>query len=374
MNDIVRVSQQNNSEHGITGVLFIIDQVFFQVIEGNKQDIINLFEKIQCDKRHTQVICLKTEEVVNKLFPDWSMQLIDLNDRDKLAIVNPITTLLNSIADSQSILAKYTQPTIHKLIQRGMNPLHVPLKRVERIILFCDIVSFTSFTETMFQCEERDQNKLVDMLNTFLTICNATIEKYGGEVTKFIGDSILAYFPAECAIQTIQCVHDIITQLEQIRYFYRTHGHEDTKEESVTRYPHEYLYGTMAITKGYVMEGNMGASQFKQDYTIIGDAVNTCSRLQSHVKDTGYSVLFDHNLYTDLCNTIPNVIVETDTTDIQLVTKDSLVELGCISLRGKSIPQQVYSMKQFKTPLDQNIQIFTFLQEYFSSNYNNNNK
>lgn len=73
LEDLLKVSRQNNKERGITGLLILKDYVIVQYIEGQKQDIKELFEKIKNDKRHFDVTVLKEEEIETRLFEDWSM-------------------------------------------------------------------------------------------------------------------------------------------------------------------------------------------------------------------------------------------------------------------------------------------------------------
>jgi Sensors of blue-light using FAD len=62
-----------NSKHNITGLLLYIDRDFLQVLEGEKGDVIALFEKIEKDTRNNCVIPVFKGNVENRQFPDWNM-------------------------------------------------------------------------------------------------------------------------------------------------------------------------------------------------------------------------------------------------------------------------------------------------------------
>ena len=75
------VSQRNNQRLNITGVLLTYQGIFFQILEGEEDLIESLYEKILKDPRHHDILCLKNEEhITSRSFPDWSMQLIFLEE------------------------------------------------------------------------------------------------------------------------------------------------------------------------------------------------------------------------------------------------------------------------------------------------------
>ena len=78
---IVATAQRMNPAHGITGLLVWGSGMFFQWIEGPRDHVTRLMERIRRDPRHEQVVMLsETEEVRERLFPDWSMELVTPSD------------------------------------------------------------------------------------------------------------------------------------------------------------------------------------------------------------------------------------------------------------------------------------------------------
>ncbi|MAW94308.1 MAG: blue light sensor protein [Leeuwenhoekiella sp.] len=61
---------QNNQRSQITGVLIYKDGSFFQILEGEKQTLISLFEKIKEDTRHSHILTLFSKESV-RVFEDY---------------------------------------------------------------------------------------------------------------------------------------------------------------------------------------------------------------------------------------------------------------------------------------------------------------
>ncbi len=66
-------SRINNAKAGITGMLLYSNGTFFQVLEGEEEQLSALFEKISKDSRHRGIIKLKSGKLANRIFPDWSM-------------------------------------------------------------------------------------------------------------------------------------------------------------------------------------------------------------------------------------------------------------------------------------------------------------
>ncbi len=74
---MVATARRKNAEHGITGMLVFGAGVFFQWLEGPRANVLQLMSLIQADARHHDVIELSVvEEVRERLFPDWDMELV----------------------------------------------------------------------------------------------------------------------------------------------------------------------------------------------------------------------------------------------------------------------------------------------------------
>lgn len=260
--NIGKVSSRNNQRDGITGVLLCLGGIFFQILEGDADKIDKVYEKILTDDRHNEILCLKSEtHVADRMFPNWSMETINLDENTDLSI-QPIKTLLQTLTESHRILEKYTQPTIFKIITQGINPLTIRPQLVDRIVFFGDIVSFSTFTEKL------PVEEVISLVNSYFSICTKIIADRGGEVTKFIGDCVMAYFEGDRADDAIAASLEILTELEILR----TSAPEGS--------PLRMLYSGIGLAKGKVIEGNIG-SPVKKDYTILGDTVNVAARLEA---------------------------------------------------------------------------------------------
>ncbi len=267
------ISQENNSRRGVTGILLSCDRTFFQVLEGDKGQVDSLYEKILQDNRHNQILCLKSElNITKKCFPEWAMKVIILDENNDI-LMQPIRVLLQTLGESKMILANYTHSGVLQAIENGINPLTLIPRYTEKIILFADIIGFASITEKLQVTE------VVELLNQFFTVCTSEITAKGGEVTKFIGDCVMAYFDGDRADEALQASLGILSKLESLR------------DRSSANSPLRVLYVGIGLSKGTVLEGNIG-SQTKKEYAIIGDAVNVAARIESLTRKLNRFLVF----------------------------------------------------------------------------------
>lgn len=70
---ILAVSRRNNTRDGVTGFLLIDRCLFFQVLEGERACIMATYDRIQRDRRHSDVSLMSLRDIGARAFPDWSM-------------------------------------------------------------------------------------------------------------------------------------------------------------------------------------------------------------------------------------------------------------------------------------------------------------
>ena len=139
----------------------------------------------------------------------------------------------------------------------------------EVTVLFCDIRSFTAMSEKMQAAE------VVSLLNRYFTALGKCITAHHGIINKYIGDAIMAIFGApvessNSAQDAFDAALDMRKALVQVNKEFATEGLPELK------------FG-IGIHTGPVFAGTIGA-QNRMEYTVIGDTVNTASRLESLCK------------------------------------------------------------------------------------------
>jgi mannose-1-phosphate guanylyltransferase len=80
--EMVSKAQEKNRGLNITGMLLYENGSFFQVLEGDEEEVTNLFNKIQTDKRHSNVVEIISENIHKRNFPNWSMGYAVLKRED----------------------------------------------------------------------------------------------------------------------------------------------------------------------------------------------------------------------------------------------------------------------------------------------------
>ncbi len=81
LEDILATARGHNSGADITGVLLYFDNSFIQLLEGKRNDVMALYDKIKDDPRHTDVDLMFEEYQEGRVFGDWRMAYVPL-DRD----------------------------------------------------------------------------------------------------------------------------------------------------------------------------------------------------------------------------------------------------------------------------------------------------
>lgn len=82
IDDILKTAHYFNSKKNITGCLLYHNKIFLQILEGDKKNVLNLFESIKNDSRHNNVTLIKTENVSHRMFPGFSMAFVELNNNE----------------------------------------------------------------------------------------------------------------------------------------------------------------------------------------------------------------------------------------------------------------------------------------------------
>ena len=101
VNSIIATARRCNPAQGITGLLVYGSGIFFQWLEGPRDNVTQLMANIKADPRHQDVVSLSTtEEVRERMFPDWDMELVNSDD-----VRGVLTDALDTAKDANNIKA-----------------------------------------------------------------------------------------------------------------------------------------------------------------------------------------------------------------------------------------------------------------------------
>lgn len=78
---ILRTAEAHNTERGITGLLCYSGGSFLQALEGDRDEVNRLYNRIVRDPRHEQCTILRYGRIMARHYEDWSMKLVGLEDQ-----------------------------------------------------------------------------------------------------------------------------------------------------------------------------------------------------------------------------------------------------------------------------------------------------
>ena len=266
--ELGRSSSENNKKLDVTGVLISVRDYFFQVLEGDASIVDALFEKISRDPRHHEVITLSAETgCEERLFTEWGMKTVALSESNDLMLL-AIGMMLQNIAQSYNAVGRYTQPALLKYLMEGINPLTIPIKSTEKIVVSG---SMTDFSDMYKQFSTKE---LVEVINTYLEICTTSFIEYGGQVAKYTDACIIAHFAFDEVDAAIAACVDAETKFKLF-----------ISNNSLYS---QVLCG-FGMASGVMIEGNIGSS-IKMDYTVLGEVVDQAISLGVLARDNGKSI------------------------------------------------------------------------------------
>jgi len=160
-------------------------------------------------------------------------------------------------------LQRYHSPAVVGRILDTGDDAEAPFIAQERelTVLFADIVGFTRLAEGM------SPSDVAQLLNTYLGAMSDVIFEHEGTLDKFIGDAIMAVFGAPLD-QPDHALRAVRTALDMRRALARLNQSRGQPIEM-----------RIAINSGVALAGDMGSPK-RREYTVLGDVVNTASRLE----------------------------------------------------------------------------------------------
>ncbi|MBK5256018.1 MAG: response regulator [Vicinamibacteria bacterium] len=205
----------------------------------------------------------------------------------------------------QEVLRRYVPPsTWDKIDKVGPGGPEGIEEVVDRAVMFVDVCGFTHMSEMLKPAQ------IVAMLNAYFTVVASICYQHGGEIVKYIGDGIMGFFPD--GLNAIAAVSDILDARGKISAELKKHEID----------PIEIRVG---VAWGPTIVTSVGPF-YQQDRTLLGDTVNTASRLE-HRAMPG-SALFDSGL---IGNRDPASL--------------GLKSVGLLNLRGKRKPVTVLTLE-----------------------------
>lgn len=205
------------------------------------------------------------------------------------------------------LFGKYVDSSVRDKIMQGQAS-RTHSKKV--CTVFSDIRNFTEISETS------DPTKIVEALNLYFSEWNKVIRKHNGVIDKFIGDAVMIVFGLDD--ETSACEDAVACSLSMLGSI------ENFQEELRSR--NLPLIGDIGvgINFGEVIVGDIGSPD-RLNYTVIGDSVNTASRIEGLCKTKNSSLLIAYSVYSQISTKKQNLFKNFGHVEIRGKAEDVLL-------------------------------------------------
>ena len=269
----------------------------------------------------------------------FQLQLPEVGESMIIPVVGPLTSVINTyfgivlydfIKEQQD--KKYLKSTFGAYISPDLIDQMYEDKREPQLggqagyhtAFFSDIQSFSSFSEIL------EPEKMVSLMNEYLTEMTTILLEHKGTLDKYIGDAIVAFYGAPVPLEGHE-YHACMTALEmdkKLKYMREKWTNEGDWPELVHNIRHR-----VGLNSGNMVTGNMGSSM-RMNYTMMGDTVNLAARLEPAAKQYGVYNFVAQNTYKAVA----------DQFEWRLL--DYLV------VKGKKEPVKAYELISFKDEMN----------------------
>ncbi|MBU1448826.1 adenylate/guanylate cyclase domain-containing protein [Patescibacteria group bacterium] len=208
-------------------------------------------------------------------------------------------------------ISRYVTPSVVSRILKDPSTLKLGGEKRRMSVLFSDIRGFTSIAEGM------PPERLVEVMNLYLTRMTDVVFEHEGVLDKYIGDAVMAFWnaPIDQKDHALRSVRTAVAMQEEVT---------DLNRSKLLPKGVKLKIG-IGINTGDMIVGNMG-SEARFDYTVIGDDVNLASRLESLTKEYDVGILVSEATYMEVQD--------------QVLAR----RIDRVAVKGKSAPVLVYEI------------------------------
>jgi len=221
------------------------------------------------------------------------------------------------------LFGQYVPPELVHEMSTKMQQINLDGEIREMSVLFSDVRNFTTISEGM------EPKELTQLINGFLTPITEVIQQQRGTIDKYMGDAVMAFWGApladsQHALHTLTAAMDMIQRINQLKAEFESHGWPEIKMG-------------VGINTGEMNVGNKG-SEFRVDYTVLGDAVNLASRLEALTRVYGVDIIVGENTR-------------------HAVAEFEFRELDRVKVKGKDNPVAIYEPLGLLETIDESVQM-----------------
>ncbi|MFW2373742.1 MAG: CHASE2 domain-containing protein [Gammaproteobacteria bacterium] len=218
------------------------------------------------------------------------------------------------------LFGQYVPPDLVDEMSKNLKEINLDGEIRDMSVLFTDVRNFTTISENM------EPKELTEFINAFLTPLTRAIHQNRGTIDKYMGDAVMAFWGAPLhddnhARNALVSGMKMLNLMKQMRQEFHQRGWPE-------------IHIGVGVNSGPMNVGNKG-SEFRVDYTVLGDAVNLGSRMESLTKTYGVEII-------------------TSETTRYAVPEFEYRELDLVKVKGKDKPVTIYEPLGFIEGIDKN--------------------
>lgn len=168
-----------------------------------------------------------------------------------------------------SLLSQYVPPELASAYSRNPQSMGLDGEEREISVLFCDVMGFAAISEQL------ESKQVAEFLNGFFTHVSKIVVRHRGTIDKYMGDSVMAIWGAPApsnthAFDSLSAAMDIQDEIDQLNAKFEKSGLPTIKVG-------------IGVSTGLATVGPLG-SEYRMDYTVVGDTVNVAQRLEEQTR------------------------------------------------------------------------------------------
>lgn len=117
---LLQSARRRNQELDVTGLLLHREDSFFQIIEGSRDNVLAVFDRIRSDPRHQRITVLFEGPATHREFSDWRMGFLELDNVD-VRMLPGFSNFLRDGLEPRQVLEELTRTRRLMLLFRAMN-------------------------------------------------------------------------------------------------------------------------------------------------------------------------------------------------------------------------------------------------------------
>lgn len=234
--------------------------------------------------------------------------------------------------------AQYLSPVLVERLAAEPARLKLGGERKTLSILFSDVRGFTTISESLKDEPER----LTRLMQRLLNPLSAVVLAGGGTIDKYIGDAIMAFWNAplddpDHALHAVEAALGMQEALEQLN------AELAQEARAAGTQPLELAIG-VGVNTGDCVVGNMG-SEYRFDYSALGDAVNLAARLEGETKNYDVGILLGERTAALAAARWP--VVELDRIKVKGKTEATRVSTVVVGADGEALALHAAVLEDF---------------------------